>query len=231
MSKSNSAPLKTKKWPNERRFGRRIGEAGKLRQKTDNNPAALQAKIAIRENVLAAIEPERAVVFDAFAGEGQLHTRVWSKARRYVGCDFNWYRDGRELYVGDSRNVMRAIDLSQFNIFDFDSHGSPWEHVVILCARRPVTPGERLGIVVTEGSRVDIQYGHLSTGLAELVGAGGKAKPTGMAREKIYNQLIDRAVQATARRLNCTIVDRWEARPATTRLVSYVGLVLEGAAP
>ncbi|HVH77139.1 MAG TPA: hypothetical protein VM755_19655 [Stellaceae bacterium] len=47
---------------------------------------------------------------------------------------------------------MRAIDLAPFNLFDFDAWGSPWEHVAILCARRPVQPGERIGLVLTDGS-------------------------------------------------------------------------------
>jgi hypothetical protein len=232
MSKSSSAPLRTEKWGLNvnRRFGRRLGPAGGLRQRVANNPAALAAKVEIRSNVLNAIGADKARVFDAFAGEGQLYSRVWSKAQRYVGCDLKWYRDGRELYVGDSRNVMRAIDLAPFNVFDFDSHGSPWEHVLILCARRLVTAGEQIGVTFTEGSRVDIQYGHFSAALAQLIGVQGKAKATGMARDKGYHQLLDRVVTATARRLNCSILYHWQARPPGrgTRLVNYVGLVLEG---
>jgi hypothetical protein len=230
MSKSISAPLRLNKWPNARRFSKRIGERGKLRRQTDNNHLALPAKLEIRDNVLAAIGEANAVVFDGFAGEGMLYDHVWSKARRYVGCDLKWYRDDRELYVADSRKILRAIDLTQFNIFDFDPYGSPWEHVIILCARRPVAAGERLGITLTEGSRVDLQYGNFSAALGNLIGVRGTAKASGMARDKAYDQIIDRAVLATAKRLNCRIVHRWQANPTATTFVRYIGLVLEGTA-
>ena len=88
-------------------------------------------------------------MFDAFAGEGVLFRQVWHRAVSYVGCDLKWYRDERLMFVADNHRVMRAIDLSAFNVFDIDSWGSPWDQVLILAARRPLAAGERLGLVLT----------------------------------------------------------------------------------
>ena len=101
-------------------FGQTIRNLGK----TNNNPAARAAKIEIRRQVLAAIGAGNAAVFDAFAGEGELYREVWAAAASYVGCDLEWYRDERLVYVADNRRVMRAIDLVAFNLFDFDSAGA-----------------------------------------------------------------------------------------------------------
>ena len=62
--------------------------------------------------------------------------------------------------------MMRALPLQEFSIFDFDAYGSPWEHVIILCARRQVQPGERLGLVLT----LKLRFGAFDDALATLVG-------------------------------------------------------------
>src|SRR5665213_2025334 len=93
--------------------------------KTDNNPQARRAKIAIRQNVLTAIG-RKAGVFDAFAGSGDMYSAVWKSAGYYVGCDLKPQSDSRLMFCADNTRVLRAIDLSKFSIFDLDSYGSPW---------------------------------------------------------------------------------------------------------
>src|SRR5437764_15324750 len=127
--------------------------AGGTSRKTDNAPAAHRAKAGIRQAVLGAVGADQARVFDAFAGEGKMFAQVWHQAGRgYTGCDRKFYRgDPRRAFVADNRRVMRAIDLTQFNILDADAYGSPWEQLIIWAARRKVAPGELVGICFTEG--------------------------------------------------------------------------------
>src|SRR5690242_9791645 len=114
------------------------GGGSKDRKPIYNTKSARSAKIEIRQRVLDAIGAETAAVFDAYGGAGELYRAVWSKAARYVGCDQNWFRDERTMFVADNRRVMRAIDLGQFNVFDLDAFGSPYEQLTILAARRAV---------------------------------------------------------------------------------------------
>lgn len=192
--------------------------------KTNNHASALEAKVEIRARVLAMVGSPTAV-FDAFAGEGQLYERVWRQADRYVGCDLTWYRDGRLMYVADSRRVMRAIDLAPFNVFDLDAWGSPWEHAAILCARRKIKPGERIGLVITEGSSLKAKMGGLPHALAMLAGVA----PWIPGASGAMLNVVDRAIAEVARRLNCRMVKRWEAHGRTGARMRYIGLVLEGA--
>jgi hypothetical protein len=222
---STSISARSSRKPRQR-FAARLGQPAK----TNNAARALPAKLQIRENVLAAAGGETAVVFDAFAGEGELYRRVWHKAGRYVGCDLEWYRDDRLVYVADSRRVMRAIDLEPFNVFDFDAYGSPWEHVVILCARRHVKPGERLGLVLTEGTRLKLKFGGLPDSLAGLIGFRRSSGMAGLGRAKAYARILDRAIATAALRLHCRILNRWEAHGMVGSQMSYIGLVLEGKA-
>lgn len=202
-------------------YGKRIISANK---KTNNHAAALPAKVDIRERVLEAIGRDRAVVLDAYAGEGQLYRRVWSRAADYVGIDTKWYPDERLMYAHDCRRVMRAMDLGRFTVFDFDPWGSPWEPVAILCGRRAAAPGETLGICLTEGSSLKVKMGKLPTGLAQMSGW-----PRGnLVVWTMMGDIVNRALTEMARRLNCRIVTRWQAHGTTASRMMYMGLVLEG---
>jgi hypothetical protein len=192
--------------------------------KINNHHSGIKAKATIRQHVLDVIGAAQANVFEGFAGEGQLHRLVWHKAANYTGCDLEWYRDERLAYVCDSARVLRAIDLAQFNIFDFDPWGSPWTHVYILAERRSIAAGERIGLVLTEGSGLKVGFGTLPVGLGRLAGmrahvAGGR---------KGFADIIDRAIAGTCKRLSCQVIHRWQAEQKGGAAVRYIGLVLEG---
>jgi hypothetical protein len=201
------------------RFGHLLG-AGK----TNNHGAATKAKAEIRRRVMVAIGAERAVVFDAFAGDGAMHRAVWHQAAGYVGCDLKWYRDDREAFVADNRRVLRAINLVPFTIFDLDAWGSPWEQAVIVAARRPVAPGELVGLVLTEGSGLRLRMGGYPAALRLL--AGVRQGATGGARS--HEELTGRAIAGLCRRMQVRPVRRWQASRPGGAMMQYIGLVLEG---
>ncbi|HEY3795143.1 MAG TPA: hypothetical protein VGM09_25235, partial [Bradyrhizobium sp.] len=204
-----------------KKFGRTLN---KVPKKTNNAPNARNAKIEIRERVLAEIGAERAQVFDACCGEGEIYAGVWHRAAGYVGCDLIWYRDPRLVYVGDSRRLMRAIDLEPFNLFDFDPYGSPWEHVAVMAARRPVAAGERIGVVLTEGSALKVKLGSLPNALSILA----RMRPRVPGSGRSLASIIDRAISGMAGRMSCAVVKRWEAKGKTGTNMRYIGLILEG---
>jgi hypothetical protein len=197
----------------------KLGRVGQIK----NAHASKPAKIGLRSHVLEAVGRD-AAVFDAFAGAGEMYRGIWYVARAYVGCDLEWHRDGRLAYVADNRRVMRCIDLTQFAIFDFDAHGSPWEQAVILAARRPVAPGERIGLVITEGSGLNLKTGKLGNALGQLIGM--TVRVDGMMRWQ--DEILTRAINAIARRMKCDVELRWQAKGKTGAAVVYAGVVLRG---
>lgn len=203
----------------------RLGASvGKHIKKTDNAHGSLGDKVAIRREVLRSVSAP--CVFDAFAGSGVLYRAVWREAASYVGCDLRYFRDDRPAYVADNRRVMRAVDLGQFNVFDLDSYGSPWEQVLILIARRPVAEGEMVGLVLTEGSRMKATFGQLPTLLADIAGLSGRVPGAHMD----MNGITDRAIVGMCRRWGVKIVKQWRAEShamGSARPI-YIGLVLEG---
>ena len=192
-------------------------------RKIHNVPAMLAAKVEIRKRVLMAIG-QSARVFDAFAGGGQLYRRIWREAAGYVGCDLDWHNDGRLAYVGDNRRVLRAIDLSNFAIFDLDAFGSPWQQAWIIACRRLVKPGERVGLVLTEGSQIKLRFGSFPMALAFV--AGLKGKPSGGAQ--LQAEILDRAIARLAGVMGCGIETRWQATGKKGSRMRYIGLVLRG---
>lgn len=200
------------------------GKMARRIAKVKNARAGKTVKLDIRHRVLDAIGRDVAV-FDAFAGSGEMFRNVWHAARGYVGCDLEWHRDGRLLYVGDNRRVMRCIDLAPYAIFDLDAHGSPWATALIIAARRSVAPGERIGIVVTEGSGLSLKAGKLPRELAELVGMGA-GRFEGLLRWQ--DELVARAFNRIAGRMHCIVEAHWQAKGATGAAIIYAGVVMRG---
>lgn len=202
----------------------KFSESIKAVAKVKNHPAGLAAKIEVRRKVLTAIGASEARVFDAFSGDGEMYRSVWREAVHYVGCDLDWHRDERCAYVCDNRRVLRAIDLSQVTIFDLDSFGSPWEQAIIVAARRIVQSGERIGLVLTEGSGLYLKQGGLPRAIVELTGL--KSRMPGLGRWQ--GDVIDRALAGLADRMNCRLEKRWEAHRTPGAAVRYIGMVLVG---
>jgi len=189
---------------------------------------AMAAKVAIRAKVLAEIGAANARVFDAFAGEGHMHKAVWSQAYDYVGCDKLFIRDDRPAFVADNRRVLRAIDLSRYNLFDLDAYGSPWEQVCIIANRRKLKPGERLGLVITEGEGMKMKMGGMSVALAQL--AGVHHFMAGAGTMTAQGEIITRATNRAAKMMGGAVTRRWEASIKTGSSMHYVGFIIEAAA-
>lgn len=197
-----------------------------------NHPQATAAKVTIRRNVLDAVwgadrKPDNTPrVFDAFAGTGEMFAAVWSPCV-YVGCDTKYTPDSRTMFCADNRRVMRAIDLAPFNVFDFDAFGSPWHQALILADRRKVQPGERIGVVLTNGDGYALTVRAnmpLPYAMRELTGLRGTV--AGLNRQDDYIDGL--LMKGLARRMRCNVLKTWRAVRKSGAKVRYIGMVLEG---
>ena len=201
--------------------GARIGKVTKV----ENAHHGWKAKVEIRARVLAAVGPARAQVFDAFAGPGLMHREVWSQAAGYVGCDTRWYRDGRRCYVADNLRVLRAVDLAPFTVFDLDAYGSPWAQALIIAARRALAPGERIGLVLTEGTALKTRFSQLPFAMRE---AADLTRAADRGAGHLHDAVIARGLQGIVRRMRGRIVRQWQAVGTSGAQMRYIGLVVEG---
>ena len=192
----------------------------------DNAPTAKAAKVAIRRNVMARIKGP-VHVFDAFAGSGEFYRQVWKDAASYTACDRRYFADERRAFVADNRRVLRAIDLSRFNLFDLDAYGAPWEQAIIIAARRKVKPGETVGFVFTEGNGMNYKNNIVPRSVTNLIGLrGDTAVGLFRRRAEVHNGILS----TLAKRMGAGIVARWQATGRTGASVAYIGVVFSGAA-
>ena len=189
--------------------------------KIHNADSAIAAKVEMRRNVLNALTPEKSIVFDAFSGPGEMYNAVWNEAAGYVGCDEQWFNDDRTCYAADNRRVMRCIDLQPFTVFDLDAFGSPWDQVTILAARRRLRPGERVGVLLTQGDTKTTRY----RGSNAMLQLAGIRIPLG--NERRYWEAAARAYEHMARQMGGRIVKHWKADGVSQLIVRYTALVID----
>lgn len=197
----------------------------------DNTKHSHDAKIDLRRRVLEHVEP--AHVFDAFCGLGEMYRGAWKDAASYVGCDERPWdpKDERRRFVADNRRVLRCLDLSAFNVFDFDAYGGPWEQLVILAARRRWRAGEVGAIVLTDGSTRKTRLGQGSHALNALIGTKTLAA-FGVSLSSA-NDMADVALRAWYRRAGVVPRKAWIAKASAgdnggMPAMRYTAVVFEG---
>lgn len=190
--------------------------------KTDSHAAGRDAKVELRRRVLAHVSP--AHVFDAFCGLGEMRSEAWSAAASWTGCDFRpWDPSQPARFIADNLDVMRAIDLGRFNVFDFDAYGSPWGQMQLLARLRRWAPGERGAVVVTDGAGLATQWGSTAATLGAVLGAERFEAMRGTRLAANRAAFAPWAAQA-----GVVMRERWEAaRPGRTGVL-YTALVFEG---
>jgi hypothetical protein len=194
-------------------------------QKVDNNPLMREAKLDLRRRVLAEVSP--AHVLDAFCGRGEMYRAVWKGAAAYAGCDERpWEPTDPPRYVADNLRLLRALDLSPFNVFDLDAYGSPWEQAELVLHRRRWGKGEVGALILTDGSARFLRLGNVPHALARLTGVRG-----GEAMLDAAYDLQRLALSAWLKQARVKVRKTWQARtPVHPKFVPmvYTAVVFEG---
>lgn len=134
----------------------------------DNSSRFLRGKIKLRRGVLERINPSK--VLDLFSGNMWKH--AWAAAHSYLGVDARTWRSDephRRLMM-DAMEAVSTLDLSHYNIFDVDVYGDPWIVANEIMKRRVWAPGERGGIIFTDGLSMKIRLGGAPASQHELIG-------------------------------------------------------------
>lgn len=211
-------------------MGKSFGVRGKTSTgKVHNSVGCVNSKIELRRRVLAEVRPAR--VFDAYCGPvGEMWKAVWSSADSYVGCDVVFdFGDPRKRLVGDTLRVMRTVDLTQYNIFDVDAFGSPWEAMAILLGRRTWKPAEIGAAVLTDGTAMNTRWGAIPDAMRQLVGVGeNRLAPTGASADALQAM----ALQSWLKMANVEPLNVWQSHGTSsgrgTITMSYTAVVFRG---
>lgn len=197
------------------------GLAARRGMERDNHQEAMPGKLALRREALAMVSQPR--VLDLFAGRGMMYRAVWHEAAAYVGSDKDLnqvLRHPAACHHAPASILLRALDLSAFNIFDLDAYGSPWEEVTILAARRRLVPGERVAVVITDGSPRRAMLGLVAHALAALAGV----EPETHGAHRRWPILVRQAMGEVARRMGGRLSELRQATGSLGKRGMWYGL-------
>lgn len=194
----------------------------------DNAVGCERQKTEIRRWVLDVVRPAR--VLDVFAGlAGELHRKVWCAADDYLGIDERWSpNDGRRRLFGDAYELLRAIDLQPWNIFDIDCYGEPWRALLTIGDRRRWAHGERGAIVCTNSTlRQKMNY----ASHAQVQASGLIDRRLGRTTVGQRDAMRDLAFARWASSSGLEIEQMRMARFTARSGMEYLGLVVRGVTP
>lgn len=184
------------------------------------NNAKTSAKRTIREQVLNEIK--KPSVLEVFCGAGEMYNDVWHKADNYTGIDKVKQFDDRHTICGDARKALRVVDLEQYNIFDIDAYGSPYE-VLLDILPRVSRNFDRVGFVLTDGIAMDLKLGRISKGIRSLTGINGHIAKRAHV---IHDDLIAKVIDRVCRDLGCKRHMVKMATGKTGSQMKYYGFVV-----
>lgn len=110
---------------------------------------------ADEERRLRSLLVGRPRVLEVFCGTtAMMWASVWREcAGAYTGVDQTATAlEVRDVRIGDAMERLGELDLGQYDCFDVDAWGSPWRIVRAIAGRVRLTPGRRIGLVITDGS-------------------------------------------------------------------------------
>jgi hypothetical protein len=112
--------------------------------------SAPETKAELRLRLVDALGgPASCRVLETHSGPGEMHRLVYNGVHDWLGIDADL--ESPNAIHHDNREVMRAIDLSRFNLLDVDAFGSPWEQLWLFAQRRSIAKGEKIGLALTSG--------------------------------------------------------------------------------
>lgn len=111
-----------------------------------------------------------------------MHKEAYGGTDNYLGLDTEQFRNDRATLVCDNRRYLRMADLDEFDLFDLDAYGSPFEQFAIICTRLQWTRAKTIGFVLTDGTGMNSRFNAMNRQFLNWIGAkthlGGKVQMT-----------------------------------------------------
>lgn len=130
------------------------------------NNAKTNAKKELRQSVFSEIKNQK--VLEVFCGSGEMYHAVWKYAEMYTGIDKVKFFDERHTICGDAEKAIRLVNVNDYNIFDIDAYGSPYE-ILNYIIDKIDDSNRKIGFVITDGINMDLKLGRVCLGLRRFV--------------------------------------------------------------
>ena len=133
-------------------------------------------KVKIRHHVLEKLGVDNPRILDAFCAKGEMWRDAYGETDNYVGLDLEKFIDKRNTVICDNVRYLRQADLDQFDIFDLDAFGSPFECLAVIAHRIKWSRTKRVGIVLTDGTGVNSKFNAMNREFLGWIGASPHVK-------------------------------------------------------
>jgi hypothetical protein len=188
------------------------------------NNAKVTAKEEIRNKAFNSLN-EGHKCLEVFSGAGEMYEKVWHKCIKYKGIDIKKYFDKRDTICGDAEKIISTLDVSEYNIFDIDSYGSPYT-ILDIITKNTIT-SNKIAFIITDGCAMDLRMGRVCKGLRELTGiTRHKIKKA----HKIHDDLIAIVISEVAKRLSGNVEIIRIAKGVTGSAMRYYMFVVSKSA-
>lgn len=131
------------------------------------NNAKTNAKKELRMSVIENIPSPK--VLEVFCGDGEMYRAVWKDAEKYTGIDKIKFFDERHTICGDAEKAIRLVGVNDYNIYDIDAYGSPYEILDYIVSKID-QENKKIGFVITDGVNMDLKLGRVCKGLRRFIG-------------------------------------------------------------
>lgn len=138
----------------------------KFKGKKTNN-AKIDAKIELRKS----IDCKELSVLECFCGKGEMFDAVWKNAYHYEGIDIEEQNDKRIVHKGDCALILKKLNLDNFQVFDIDAYGSPYECLQIIFQKiKKIKKSKTYHFFITDGIDIDLRMGKIENFFGLLSG-------------------------------------------------------------
>ena len=168
------------------------------------NNAKTNAKQILRESIFDNIRDAR--VLEVYCGSGEMYNAVWNKAQKYTGIDKVKYFDERHTICGDAEKAIRLVDVNDYNVFDVDAYGSPYE-ILDFIVKKIDLNYKKIGFVVTDGVNMDLKLGRVCKGLRHFIGYDFHiAKRANVLHDDFIKIVIDKIAEHLKGKIECLLI-------------------------
>jgi len=181
-------------------------------------------KVKVRHHVLEHLGIENPRILDCFCAKGEMWREAYSSTENYIGLDLERFHDARDTLICDNTRFLRQADLDQFDVFDLDAYGSPFECLAIIAHRLKWSRTKRVGIVLTDGTGMNSKLNAMNREFLGWIGAKThmKTKVQMNNRENFIVAGMMRAAALADAKIENVLVAYKDKGGASMRYIGYI---------
>jgi hypothetical protein len=193
---------------------------------SQNQNTSFQDKVKVRHHVIKSLGLTDPMILDVFAGRGEMWKTAYNKTKNYLGIEQKFLtNDPRRMVFCENTRFLRQADLDEFDLFDLDAWGLPFEQLAIICSRLEFTKRKKVGIVLTDGTGFNAKFGTMNKKFLRFLEVPGNV--SNQFQFRFRDQMIFTAIEKTADLAGAKPANVLVAKKQGGGFMRYIGYTLE----